>query len=257
MPAEITPMSNALKGNKLSKTLFKNIITESKIKNYCSQVLDNEVNQLNLDRGVQSVGTMPSDIHNYENLVIYDKSTIEGTESYPYSAVMLRAMQLEMAVMLYRPSSLLFYNASFWSFPVDYLESLPVDNIYVPNDEDLYRAENVYLNREVDVNVLEKSDIDAGILPSGVDMICINGVNFSSKFSQDLLTLLFEALPVNGIIFIDNNNDFLHFYSNGSDTEFQNLDSPINDLNTAIASLNNALVYHISTAIGFTVIIKQ
>lgn len=257
MPAEITPMSNSLKGNKLSKTLFKNIITESVIKDYCSQVLNHEVNDLNLDRGVQSVGIMPSDIHNYENIVIYDHSTPDGSESFPYSAVMLRAMQLEMAVMLYKPSSLLFYNASFWSFPVDYLENLPVDNIYVPNDEDLYRAENVYLNREVNLNVVEKADIDAGVLPVGVDMICINGVNFSSRFSQDLLSTLFDALPVNGMIFIDNNNDFLHLYSNGSSTKAENLGNPINDLNIAIANLNNALVYHISTAIGFTIIIKQ
>jgi hypothetical protein len=257
MSSETRPISNSLKGNKLSKTLFKNLITESKIKNYCSTVLTHETEDLNLDRGIQSIGVMPSDIHNYENILIYDDSSDNGLESYPYNSVMLRAMQLEMAVMLYKPSSLLFYNASFWSYPVDYLESLPVENVYVPNDEDLYRAENVYLNREVQVNAVEKTDIDAGLLPDGVDMICVNGINLASKFSQDLLPLLFENLPVNGVIFIDNNNDFLQYYFNGSDTKVENLTNPIYDLNAAIANLEGALVYHIPTAIGFTVIIKQ
>jgi hypothetical protein len=250
-------ISTSVKANKLSNTLFNNLITREKIKNYCSLVLDNEVKNLNLDRGVQSIGALPSDIHNYENLVIYNNSSNDGTESYPYHAVAARSMQLEMAIMLYRPSSVLFCNASFWAYPVDYLESLPVETVYVPNDEDLYRAENVYLNREVGVEVVEKADLDNGIIPDGVEMICVNGVNLSSGFDYSLLSKFFDKLPVGGIIFIDNNNDFLQYYVNGSDTEIQNLTNPINDMNLAIANLPDSLVYHIPTSIGFTIIIKQ
>lgn len=257
MATEQSFISTSIKANKLSNTLFGNLITQEKIKDYCNLVLSHEVEYLNLDRGVQSIGVLPSDIHNYENLVVYDNTSNDKTESYPYHAVAARSMQLEMVTMLYRPSSLLFYNASFWAYPVDYLETLPVDTIYVPNDEDLYRAENVYLNREVDVEVVEKSDLDNGIIPNGVDMICINGVNLSSGFDHTLLSKLFEKLPLGGVIFIDNNNDFLQYYVNKSDTKAENLSSPLYDLNLAISSLENALVYHMPTSIGFTVIIKQ
>lgn len=257
MATEQSFISTSIKANKLSNTLFGNLITQEKIKDYCNLVLSHEVEYLNLDRGVQSIGVLPSDIHNYENLVVYDNTSNDKTESYPYHAVAARSMQLEMVVMLYRPSSLLFYNASFWAYPVDYLETLPVDTIYVPNDEDLYRAENVYLNREVDVEVVEKSDLDNGIIPNGVDMICINGVNLSSGFDHTLLSKLFEELPVGGVIFIDNNNDFLQYYVNKSDTKAENLSNPLYDLNLAISSLENALVYHMPTSIGFTVIVKQ
>jgi hypothetical protein len=257
MATEQSFISTSIKANKLSNTLFGNLITQEKMKDYCSLVLSHEVEYLNLDRGVQSIGVLPSDIHNYENLVAYDNTSNDGTESYPYHAVTARSMQLEMAIMLNKPSSLLFYNASFWSYPVDYLESLPVETIYVPNDEDLYRAENVYLNREVDVEVVEKADLDDGIIPNGVDMICINGVNLSSQFDHTLISKFFEKLPVGGVIFIDNNNDFLSYYLNKSDTKAENMSNPLYDLNIAINGLEDALVYHMPTSIGFTIIIKQ
>lgn len=257
MATEQSFISTSIKANKLSNTLFASLITEEKLKDYCSLVLSYEVNDLNLDRGVQSIGVLPSDIHNYENLVVYNNTSNDKTESYPYHAVAARSMQLEMAIMLNKPSSLLFYNASFWAYPVDYLESLPVETIYVPNDEDLYRAENVYLNREVGIEVVEKADLDNGIMPNGVDMICINAVNLSGQFDHTLLSKLFEGLPVGGVIFLDNNNDFLSYYLNKSDTKAENLSNPLYDLNIAINSLENALVYHIPTSIGFTIIIKQ
>lgn len=257
MVTEQSFISTTIKANKLSNTLFNTLMTQEKIKNYCNLVLNHEIEDLKLDRGVQSIGVMPSDIHNYENFMTYDNTSNDGTESFPYHTVAARAMQMEMAVMLYRPSSLLFYNASFWVYPVDYLENLPVQTIYVPNDEDLYRAENIYLNREVKVEAVEKEDLDNGIIPNGVDMICVNGVNIAGSIDFTLLPKLFEQLPVGGIIFIDNNNDFLQYYLNKSDTKTENYSNPLYDLNNAIKNLTNALVYHMPTSTGFTVIIKN
>jgi hypothetical protein len=257
MPTDQSSISNTVKSNKLSKTIFKNLITELKIKDYCSKVINYETQDLLLDRSAQSIGVYPSDIHNYQSIVNRDRTSNNGEESLPYNVASLRAMQLEMAIMLHKPSNLLFYNASFWCYPIDYLESLPVENIFVPNDEDLYRAENVYLKREVNVQVVDESDLDSGIIPEDVDMICINGVNLSANFDQTLLSKLFEKLPVGGIIFIDNNNDFLQYYINGTDTKPENLSNPIYDMNIAIEALPNALVYHMATTVGFTIIIKQ
>jgi hypothetical protein len=257
MTTDESAASHCVKANKLSKTLFNSLISEPKLRDYCSKVLNYEIEELKLDRNPNSIGAYPSDIHSYESLVTLSNSSNDGTESYPYHVLSARSMQLEMVIMLYKPSSVLFYNAFFWAYPVDYLESLPIQTIYVPNDEDLYRAENIYLNREVGVEVVEKADLDNGIIPDGVEMICVNGVNLSSGFDHSLLSRLFEALPVGGVVFIDNNNDFLQYYINGSDTQVHNPANPIHDINLAIFNLPNSLVYHIPTSIGFTVIIKQ
>jgi hypothetical protein len=256
MPTDKNIISNVVKAVKLSKTLFQDIISQEKMTDYCEKVLSHEVNDLSLDRSIQSIGIRPSNIHQYENFIMYKDLASDSNDSLPYSAAASRAIQFEMVLSLLKPKNILFYTSSFWAFPVDYLEQLSVENVYIPNDEDLYRAENVYLNREISLNVLESSDLDLAIFPEDIDLVCVNGTVVASNLNQDLLLEIYSKLNSGSVIFIDNNNDFLQYYVNGSDTDPVNLSNPLHDLNQAIGLLPNSSVYHIPTMAGFTVIIK-
>jgi|688.fasta_scaffold00336_48 hypothetical protein len=256
----LNAMSVSIIANDMSKTIFKSTY-EDNISEYCKQVLDYEVESLELSRTRRDIGIYPSDLHSYEIISMAKdpakfEMIIEG-RSFPVEVNTFLVGQLEMAIKLAKPSSIVFMSCNFFALPLDYLESLNIENVYIPNDENVYRAENIYLNRECNLNVLNPADLQNGIFPSNVDMFVANATHISMGINPNIIQEMYDHLPVNGVLYIINSNDFMAYYDNVVDISIASVEGhPMYDVNTAIAALDNALVYHIPTGAGFTVIIK-
>lgn len=234
----LTSIANAVD---LSQTEFDSIITSEKLKENCSSVYANEIG-LDVDRSVESIGQFPSEFHNYQLLA-------DGLSEY-VTAVRFGAIQLEMMLKVADPENVLFTNPSFVNLPHEYITLGFPFNAYIPNDENLYRAENIYSNTESSLNVLDPLDIQNGDIPTNIDMIVTNGTYLSSNPNQNILSDLYSKLSSGGIILVAISNDYMNLYSR------KNV-HPMVSVHDQMKQLPDATVYHVPTAIGFTVIVKN
>jgi len=259
-PSGLNAISVAMIANDMSKTIFKNDYQE-KTSEYCKQVFEYEVDDLSMDRDRREIGIYPSDLHSYELMgkapEAIESGLINGARAFAIETNTFLVGQLEMAIKLAKPTSIVFMSCNFFAFPLDYLESLNIENVYIPNDENVYRAENIYLNRECNLNVLDPSDLQNGIFPSNVDMFVANATHISMGINSNAIQEMYDHLPINGVLYIINSNDFMAYYDNVASSDTASAEGhPMYDVTTAISALENALVYHIPTGAGFTVIIK-
>ena len=239
---EINLLNTIVNAMVLSETKHSEIISDEKLKERCEKVYYNEVG-LDVDRSINSIGRFPTEFHNYELIA-------KGLVEY-YDMVNFGTMQAEMVIKTARPNAVLFTNPSFVSFPHEYLEEAFDFEVYVPNDENVYREEYVIAEGlESQLNVVDPLDIQNAIIPDGVDLIVTNGGYLTSNANPDILENLYSALPQSGIILVLISNDYTNLYA-------KKAQSPLWDLHERIRALPGASSYHIPTFIGFTVIVKS
>lgn len=245
-----------LKANAMSKTLFQSNF-EEKIIGYCTEVSKYEIEDLELNRTRQEIGIYPSELHTYE-LISQIPQALGNEIPYILETNTTSVNQVEMVLKLAKPSCVLFQKANFYTFPVDYLQELGIQTIYIPNDENVFRAENIYLNSECPLEVYDYTLFEDGIIPEGIDMMVLSALHLSMSQNKELLSALYNQLPENGIIYMYNSNDFMSLYD-WRDKMSKNLNEehPFFDIHSAITQLPNALFYHIPTGSGFTIIVKQ
>ena len=239
---EINLLNTIVNSVVLSETKLSEVISDEKLKERCEKVYYNEVG-LDVDRSVESIGRFPTEFHNYELIA-------KGLIEY-YDMVNFGTMQAEMIIKTARPKAVLFTNPSFVLFPHEYLEEAFNFNVYVPNDENVYREEYVISEGlESQLNVVDPLDIQNAVIPEDVDLIVTNGSYLVSNANPNILEDLYNALPQNGIILVLISNDYTNLYA-------KKAQSPLWDLHERIKSLPAANSYHIPTFIGFTVIVKN
>jgi len=238
---EVNLLNSVANAKDLSKTKHQNIITDEKLKENASKVFANEV-ALEADRSIPAIGRFPSDFHNYEMVA---KGLTEFNDVVSFSV-----MQAEMVINLFKPSAVLFTNAHFLVFPHEYLSAAFDFDIFVPNDENVYREEMVISNTETSLNVLDAEDIQTGNIPNSVNLIVTNGQYLTSNPDQDILLNFWNALPSGSAILILASNDYINLYS-------KKTQHPLWDLHEQIKELPGAFSYHIPTFIGFTIVIKN
>lgn len=238
---EVNLLNSVAHSRDLSKTKHQNIITDEKLKENASKVFANEV-ALEADRSVPAIGRFPSDFHNYEMVA---KGLSEFNDTVYFSV-----MQIEMVMNLFKPSGVLFTNAHFLIVPHEYLSTAFDYDIFVPNDENLYREEMVINNTETSLSVLNPEDIQAGNIPNSINLIVTNGQYLTSNTDQDIVLNFWNALPSGGAILICASNDYINLYS-------KQTEHPLWDLHLRVKELPGSLVYHIPTFIGFTIVIKN
>jgi len=251
-----SPISTIIKGNKLSNTIYQQVVSYSDITDRSKAILDYEKDTLSLDRSNQSIGLPPSVLHAYELLSLASQFD-EKQNSYALAGMQYMAGQVEMVISLYKPKNVLWMNLPAHGLPREYINQFNFENFYVVNDEQLFRDEHVIENSETPFTVLEEADILSGVFPSTIDLIIMDTVSFSSLFDLSALEKIYENLAVGGVILLYNNNDYITYYANNDEFEEEKPYHPIYDVNQQIKTLNNALVYHISTTAGITVIIKN
>jgi len=238
---EVNLLNAIANAKDLSKTKHESIITNEKLKENASKVFSNEIG-LEADRSVSAIGRFPSDFHNYEMVA-------KGVGEFN-DLVSFGVMQAEMVINLFKPSAVLFTNAHFLIFPHEYLSAAFDFDVFVPNDENVYREEMVINNTETSLSVLDPEDIQAGNIPNSVNLIVTSGQYLTSNPDQDIMLNFWNALPSGGAILILASNDYINLYS-------RKAHHPLWDVHIQTKELPGALSYHIPTLIGFTVVIKN
>lgn len=228
--------------NDLSKTDHQEIMTLEKQVQNSQSVYSNEVG-LDVDRSVASIGRFPSEFHNYELLA-------KGLEFYAELSN-FSGSQAEMVINLLNPTGILFVHPSFFIFTHEYLSTAFNCDIYVTNDENLYREEMVINpNTETPLNVIDYEDLKEGLLPESVNLIAINTSFLANEQNELLLEKLYESLPSKGVIMLFESNDYYNLYQKKSEHySYQ--------LHTRIKDLPGARCYHVPTFIGYTIVIKN
>lgn len=250
------PISMAIKATKLSRSQYQLTHSIDKVVADSKAILDYETNVLNMDRSVQSIGVYPSDLHSYE-LFTYASLYENKEETYAMGLNTFIILQIEMIIKLCKPKAMLYYDMTLNGCPTEYIQSLGIEKVYVPNDESLFRSENLILKSESPFEVVYKTDILNGILPENVDLIIINAVNLSMTFDLDVIEKIFTAAKPGSAILLYNNNDYTSYYANNSEVDEKTLHHPLYDVHEAVAKLENCYSYHIASPAGITVITKK
>ena len=153
-----SPISVAIKSNKLSKTKLHEIVPSSKIIENCKKVSMYEKDTLGLDRSNQSIGLPPSAIHTCEALS-HAEQLDYPKNSYGLAIAEYIVGQIELVIQLMKPSVLTILSNPSHVFTYDYISSFGFDSVYVPNDESLFRSENIIENIECPFNVVSKNSL--------------------------------------------------------------------------------------------------
>lgn len=226
-------------GNSLSKADHSSLLPLEIERQKWQDVLNAEV-EAGADRDLDSIGTVGY-------LVSYEYIA-SGAEAMIEMAKQARTT-MEMLFKLHKPQNTLFA-ISASSFHFNFIESLSNENIYVLNDEHLYRGETFFLNRETTASVLDYSDVFSGIFPSNLDCICFSATDLFASSNENLVNQAFDALNVGGIMIIYDANDGMALYT-------QPKISPGYKVHQKLLSLSNANVYHMPLSLSFTVVTKN
>lgn len=240
-PREINLLNTISNAVALSRTDHEEIVTDEKLKDNASKVYANEVG-MGADRSIEAIGRFPSDFHNYEMVA---KGLTEFNELVHFGA-----MQAEMVIKMFKPSGILFTSPHFLIFPHEYLSTAFEADVFIPNDENLYRQEAVIGDSETILNVLDSEDIQNGNIPSSINLIVTNGTYLTSDQAEETLSNLWNALPSGGAMLILVSNEYTNLYA-------KKTQHALWQLHQDIAALPGAKSYHIPTFIGFTVVIKN
>lgn len=251
-----SPISMAVKAVKLSKSQYQLSFSLDKLIEANKKILDYEVNELEMDRSVQSIGVYPSDLHSYE-LISYGSLYENKEETYLLGISTFQVIEVEMVIKLLKPKSLLYYDNPIAGTTTEYIQSLGIEKVYLPNDENLFRSENLILNQEIPFDIVYKSDILQGILPENIDLVIINAINLSMTFDIDVIEKIYNGINSGSVIVLFNNNDFTTYYVNNDEVDEKTTHHPLYDVNEAIMKLEECYVYHIASPAGITVIVKK
>ena len=225
--------------NSLSKADHSSILSIEDERANWQKVLDAEI-AAGANRDLDAVGTVGY-------LVSYEYIAL-GVEDMLTLAQQARSL-MEMFFKINKPSNALFA-ISASSFHFNFIEALSAENVYVLNDEHLYRGETYFLNRETVLNVLDHSDVFSGVFPANLDCICFSATDLFASSNQNLINQAFDSLNQNGILIVYDANDGMNLYS-------QTKIVPGYKVHQQLLALENASVYHMPTAMSFTVVIKN
>ena len=241
MALRLNLFRSMLKSVQYSNTHYDEVISEQDLTDMASSVYANEIG-LEADRSVESIGAFPNSFYVYEQ--------VSNGHTDIMAAIRFNALQLEMVLKLAKPTGVLFFKSTFMISPHNYLDSLLSCPVYVPIDEDLYRSENNWLNGPTPLNTFDSSEVEQGIIPVGVNLVVFHSQALVSDPNTEIVQNIFDALPSGGVmIFLDNNNYQTTYLAPEVDI--------YDDLAQLIKSIDNSKSYHISTATGFTVLIKD
>lgn len=251
-----SPISVAIKSNKLSKSKLHEMMPSEEIANRCKIVFEYEKNTLSLDRSNQAIGLPPSFLHSHE-VISYATQIENPKNSYALTAIESQGNNIEMIFNLIKPSVLTIfsYPAHVWSY--DYLNSFGFTKVYVPNDENLFRAENLLEMQECPFEVLDKQSLLQGQIPEETDLLYADASDLASNLNIDILENLFNNMKSGSAIILVNINDHFSYYANGDEFDENKMDHPHFDINEAIKRLDNCYYYHVGTTSGFTLILKK
>jgi len=251
-----SPISVAIKSNKLSKTKFEEVVTTNGAIENCKKILQYEKDTLNLDRSNQSIGLPPSLIHAYE-AVSFAEQMDDKKNSYAVAMIEYMAAQVEMIISLLKPSVITFFSNPSHVFTYDYINSFNLEKVYVPNDEYLFRSENIIENAECPFDVVSKNSLIDGEIPEETELLIADVTDISSHLDIDIISKMYSSMKNGSAILLFNNNDFYSYYANNDEFSELKLDHPFYDVNESIKNLQNCYYYHIGTSAGITVIIKK
>lgn len=225
--------------NELSKAKYSNLMPMEEEKEKWLQVVNSEL-EAGADRSTDSLGVAG-------NLISYEYMA-NGVEAMIETAKQARLV-MEMIFTLKKPTNTLFA-ISAASFPLNYIESLDTENLYVLNDENLYRGETYFLNGETTANVLDYSAVYSGVFPSNLDCMCFSGVDLFAAGNEDLLSQAFSALNDNGIMVVWDTSDGTALYT-------QKMVTPGYQVHKKLLEIEGASIYHLPLNISFTVLTKN
>jgi len=225
--------------NDLSKANHTSLLTINEERAKWQEVLNAEL-AAGANRDLDAIGTVGY-------LVSYEYIAL-GAEEMLELAKQARSL-MEMFFKIKKPANALFA-ISASSFHYHFIEALDAETIYVVNDEHLYRGETYFLNRETTVNVLDYSDVFSGVFPSGLDCICFSATDLFAGSNDQLINQAFDALNENGILIVYDANDGMALYH---ETKIV----PGYKVHQKLLALEGANVYHIPTAMSFTVVTKN
>lgn len=251
-----SPISVAIKSNKLSSTKLHEVVPSSKIIENCKKVLTYERDTLGLDRSNQSIGLPPSFIHSYEAISRAEEMD-NPKNSYALAIIEYITIQFELVVQLMKPSIVTLLSNPSHILTYDYVSSLGFDTVYVPNDELLFRSENIIENEECPFNVVSKNSLLNGEIPEGTDLVMADAIELASYLDIDIIPKIYSSMKQGSVIVLININDFYSYYANNDEFDEDKPDHPIYDINQSIKNLDNCYYYHIGTSEGITVIIKK
>lgn len=245
-----------IKSNKLSKTIFHEVVGINKLIENCQKILDYEKNTLNADRSNQSIGLPPSLIHAYE-AVSYADQIEDPKNSYAAAVTEYMVGQVELIFQLLKPSVVVLFTNPTHSFTYSYISSFNFEAVYVPNDEYLFRSENILEQQECPFNVVSKLSLINGEIPNDTDLLVADVTDLSSYVDMSILENIYENMKSGSAILLYNNNDFYTYYANNDEFSEDKMDHPIFDINQSIKNLPNCNYYHIGSTAGVTIIIKK
>jgi hypothetical protein len=155
---------------------------------------------------------------------------------------------IESLVRIKKPKKLL--NISSSMIPIIFFEQFNETEIFVTNDEQLYRYENFYRKDEAAFNTIEILDLYTGNIPNGMDMVIANGEDLSIAISDSLINNLVECLNADGTMIIYHSNEMLLMYRDG-------LNSQMGSFHDSLKNILNINIYHYPISSGITVVIKN
>lgn len=258
MPDDIgfSPISVAIKANKLSKTKFHEIVPTSEAVERCRKIFDYEKNTLQLDRSNQSIGLPPSLIHTHE-AISYAAQIDNMKNSYAVAALESQINNMEMLIRLMKPSILTLFTNSCHVWTYEYLNSFGFTKVYLPNDENLFRLENILEMQECPFDVYSKQSVIDGNIPQGTDMLIAEATEICSYLDLDIVDNIINGMKSGSVIVLYNINDHFSYYANNDEFDESKNDHPIFDINESIKNNNNCYCYHVGMTSGFSVIIKK
>lgn len=251
-----SPISVAIKANKLSKTKIQNLVSTEDIINRSQVIFDYEKNTLNLDRSNQAIGLPPSFIHSHE-LLSYSSELDNPKNAYAVAAIESQANNIEMLMMLMKPSVVTIFSNPVHVWSYEYLNSFGFTKVYVPNDENLFRAENLLEMQECPFEVIDKEILLDGHLPEDTDLLYMDATDVASYLDIDILRNLLNEMKSGAVAVLININDHFSYYANGEEFDENKMDHPHFDIFETIRTIDNCYAYHVGTTSGFCVIIKK
>lgn len=251
-----SPISVAIKANKLSKSKFHEMMPSQEVAERCRKVFEYEKNDLSLDRSNQAIGLPPSFLHAHE-LISYSSQLAQPKNSYALSILESQANSVEMIFTLMKPSVITIFTNQVHAWSYDYLNSFGFTKVYVPNDENLFRLENILEMQECPFQVLNKEALLNGEVPADTDVLYADAVELASYVDVNILRNLFTNMKSGSVVLLTNINDFFSYYANNEEFDENKMDHPLFDIIETIRTLDNCYVYHIGTTSGFCVIIKK
>lgn len=225
--------------NEISKADHSALLTQEQENNKWGEVVQAEV--------AAGSSRDPNDIGPVGYLASYEFLSL-NVELMVEMAKQARSV-MEMLFKLHSPNKTLFAIGAS-SFNYKFIESLNTNELYVLNDEHLYRGEHYFLEGETKATVLDSLDFFNGTMPSGLDCVCLSAADIFCASNENLLSQVMESLNPGGMLIVYDANDGMQMYAKKLETYGW-------QVHKNLLALPGTSIYHIPTPTSFTVVVKN